>query len=50
MENYSTRRLTFVEYQLSALAGIADEFAKRLDNRSIFGLWFNDIRRGILFL
>jgi hypothetical protein len=47
--NYTTRSLTFFEDQLPALAGITEEFAKYLDDPSIFGLWSNDIHRGILF-
>ncbi|CAN9463860.1 hypothetical protein AA0117_g9420 [Alternaria alternata] len=49
LADYSNRHLTFAEDQLPALAGITDEFAKGLEDRSIFGLWTNDIHRGILF-
>lgn len=46
---YTKRFLTVSSDRLPALAGIAVEFEAALENRYLYGLWANDLHRGLLF-
>ncbi|KAL5375257.1 hypothetical protein DPSP01_011355 [Paraphaeosphaeria sporulosa] len=49
IQEYSIRRLTFASDRLPALAGITNGFKDQLKDESIYGLWFGDIHRGLMF-
>jgi hypothetical protein len=47
--SYSRRAITFVSDRLPALAGIASRLETPLTGAYLYGLWENDLHRGILF-
>ena len=49
LNDYSSRKLTFPSDVFPALAGIATEFNRRLQDQYIAGLWKADLLRGLLW-
>jgi hypothetical protein len=47
--SYSRHQITFVSDRLPALAGIASKLQTHLTDSYLYGLWENDLNRGILF-
>jgi len=49
IQDYSSRRMTFPSDVFPALAGLATEFNRRLNDQYVAGLWKRDFSRGLLW-
>ncbi|ORY08994.1 heterokaryon incompatibility protein-domain-containing protein [Clohesyomyces aquaticus] len=49
VDNYTSRFMSYRSDRLPALAGIASEFAKLLNDEYMYGLWSKDLHHGLLW-
>ena len=47
---YSSRRMTWDQDKIAAIGGIVDLFRQRIGGEVIYGIWKNDLARGLLWV